>query len=213
MPDAVPLDQHHRERIRTAHHETLFVEAGAGTGKTTALIGRLVELAGAGVPLSSVAAITFTEAAAAELRDRLRYELDRRLADDPGNEAWARALEELDGAAIQTLHGFAQRLLSLYPLEAGLPPGFTVRDDPAARAAFDERFDQFLDEFLGEDGPAELVEMLEGFGCMRKVREIAWALHGSWDRVSRPSGPLMEPPRLPRRGPRNALRSRNFHRA
>ena len=75
----LPSDQTARERIRTDLDRTLFVEAGAGTGKTTALAGRVAELVIRGrvtVP-RELAAITFTEAAAAELRDRVREQLEQ----------------------------------------------------------------------------------------------------------------------------------------
>src|SRR5262245_54774062 len=74
----VPPDAEHRDRIRTDHQHTLFVRAGAGTGKTTMLVGRVVALVAAGLTdLSDLAAITFTEAAAGELRDRVRSALHR----------------------------------------------------------------------------------------------------------------------------------------
>ncbi len=73
-------DEAARAIIRTELDRTLFVEAGAGSGKTSALVGRLVNLVVVGeVPLRRIAAVTFTEKAAAELRDRLRAELVRRL--------------------------------------------------------------------------------------------------------------------------------------
>ena len=65
------------QRLRTELNTTFFVEAGAGTGKTTALVTRIVELIAAGaLQMERLAAITFTEAAAAELRDRIRQDLD-----------------------------------------------------------------------------------------------------------------------------------------
>ena len=109
--------------------ETLFVEAGAGSGKTRALVERIVALVTTGdAPLPEVAAITFTEKAAAELRDRVRArspsEGDR---GPPGAtrsvaDRCAAALDEVDSAAIGTLHAFAQRLLSEHPIEAGCRP-------------------------------------------------------------------------------------------
>ena len=74
-------DQRSRTAIESDLHRTLFVEAGAGTGKTTALVGRIVELvltddSSVQVPLSQIAAITFTEAAAAELRERIRIKFE-----------------------------------------------------------------------------------------------------------------------------------------
>jgi len=73
-----PGDQPARDEIATRLDATLFVEAGAGTGKTAALVERVVALVEAGVPMHAIAAITFTEKAAAELRDRVRRELTRR---------------------------------------------------------------------------------------------------------------------------------------
>ena len=75
------------ERIRTDTASTLFVEAGAGAGKTTALVGRILTLVDEGVPIDEIAAITFTEKAAAELRHRLR----ERLAESGHDERAPRA--------------------------------------------------------------------------------------------------------------------------
>ena len=71
-------DEIDRTRIRTQHDETLFVEAGAGTGKTTTLVKRVVRLFATGrlEEPRQLAAITFTEAAASELRDRIRARLE-----------------------------------------------------------------------------------------------------------------------------------------
>ena len=78
------VDEKERFRItRSGLGDTLFVEAGAGTGKTHELVERVVHLVvDAAVPLRTIAAITFTEAAAAELRDRVREAFETRLADD-----------------------------------------------------------------------------------------------------------------------------------
>ena len=74
---SAPRDATAREHIRERHDASLFIEAGAGTGKTTALVDRVVALVAAGaVELRHLAAITFTEAAAAELRDRVRAGLE-----------------------------------------------------------------------------------------------------------------------------------------
>ncbi|MDO8364097.1 MAG: UvrD-helicase domain-containing protein, partial [Actinomycetota bacterium] len=68
-------DQADRDLVTDALGTTLFVEAGAGSGKTSALVGRVVNLVLSGVPVGSIAAITFTEKAAAELRHRVRERL------------------------------------------------------------------------------------------------------------------------------------------
>lgn len=126
MSAATLGDADARRRITDHLDETLFVEAGAGSGKTKSLVDRVVALALSGIPLREVAAVTFTEKAAAELRDRLRVAFEsRRAAAPPGSTDAGRAteaLDDLDTAAIGTLHSFAQRILAEHPIEAGLPP-------------------------------------------------------------------------------------------
>ena len=126
----LPPDEAQRQRIRTDLHTTLFVEAGAGAGKTSSLVARIVNLVRSGVPITGIAAITFTEKAAAELRSRTRQRLE---ADH--EPATAAALDRLDHAPIGTLHSFARRILFDFPIEAGLPPGFAVLDELASGRA------------------------------------------------------------------------------
>ena len=110
-------DQEDRTRIERALDETLFVEAGAGTGKTHQLVERIVNLIASGrVDGSGIAAITFTEKAAAELRDRILERLEEESDDRDDRERQQRcqtALQDLDSAAIETIHAFAARILSL----------------------------------------------------------------------------------------------------
>ena len=98
-------DAHERERIeRTGLDQTLFVEAGAGTGKTHELVERVVNLVlVSGVRLRDLAAITFTEAAAAELRDRIREAFEKRADETVDAEERTRshqAVADVDEAAI-----------------------------------------------------------------------------------------------------------------
>ena len=154
----VPIDDDTRGVIRDALDDTLFVEASAGTGKTASLVARVVHLVAAGcATLDQVAVITFTEAAAAELRDRVRHGLEQASSDaGRGEEERARCrqgLFDLDQAAIQTLHSFASALLHERPLEAGLPPAFETTDEIGAGLRFNERWKEWLDEALEEDSP------------------------------------------------------------
>ncbi|MGH9134677.1 MAG: UvrD-helicase domain-containing protein, partial [Ilumatobacteraceae bacterium] len=174
------------------------VEAGAGAGKTTQLVGRILSIVGAGVPVTSVAAITFTEKAAAELRHRLRDTLGRVEATDRARadgtpDRFAAALDGLDHAPIGTLHAFARRLLYEFPIEAGLPPGFTVLDELESDLAFHERWDDLLDRLLDDpdppggaiEGGSEFVQLCEfdGFAIKRGVRRVAEDFHANWDLV------------------------------
>jgi ATP-dependent helicase/nuclease subunit A len=142
-------DSNARHRLRTDLDTTFFVEAGAGTGKTTMLVSRVVELIAAGpdtLQIERLAAITFTEAAAAELRDRIRQELERAALERAGSEAdhLQKASREVDLASIQTIHAFAGALLRTYPLEAHLPPNFATLDEIQQERGFGDRFRAWL---------------------------------------------------------------------
>ncbi len=176
-----------RRRIVDDLDATLFVEAGAGTGKTTALVGRVTNLVASGrVGLAEVAAITFTEAAAAELRERIRLSLERAAADlgrPPDERArCAEALDDVDEAALQTLHGFANRILSAHAVEAGLPPGFSVRDATQVEVAFDTRWDDFLAGLQHHRRLGVPLRAAVSLGLtVDNLRDVARALHDAWD--------------------------------
>lgn len=144
-----PIDQENRKRIATSLNETLFVEAGAGTGKTKAMVDRIVSLVKAGNEIGKIAAITFTEAAAAELRDRVRRELENAAikAENPkaDRDRCRKAAVDIDNAPIQTLHSFAGSMLREQPLEARLPPGFEVVEEIESEIQFEERWQAWLD--------------------------------------------------------------------
>ena len=123
-------DEDARRAISNDLGSTLFVEAGAGSGKTSAMVERIIQLIRrSDVELREIAAVTFTEAAGAELRARVRRRLASSAALDGAGSPAAVALAQIDEAAIGTIHGFCQRLLAEHPLEAGLPPGFVVLDE------------------------------------------------------------------------------------
>ena len=138
-----------RHRLITDLDTTFVVDAGAGTGKTHTLVARIVSLVANGrLEIGALAAITFTEAAAAELRDRIRGGLDRE-ATNPDTSNLSReycriASDAIDEASIQTIHAFCGTLLRTFPLEASLPPGFTTWDTLDQSRAFDETFRAWL---------------------------------------------------------------------
>ncbi len=168
-----------RERIASDLDATLFVDAGAGSGKTTVLVRRIVGLVEKGVPLRHIAAVTFTEKAASELRDRLRVELEQR-----STNVAETALVELDGAAIGTLHSFARRVLSEHPIEAELPPLIEVLDEVGSQVAADRRWTDLQSELLTDDDVAPLLRLGLAAGMtMEHLRELVGELEDNWDMV------------------------------
>ncbi len=132
----------------------VLLEAGAGTGKTGVMVDRYCRLVcDKGVAPEAILAFTFTDKAAAELRQRIRAELARRA--EAGSERAAKLLSEIGGAWVLTIHGFCNRLLAGHPVAAGIDPGFRVLDAPETARAAREAFDEALRDFLEPpaDGP------------------------------------------------------------
>ena len=184
-----PSDEAERARIRESLNETLFVEAGAGTGKTTSLVDRVVQLVSTGkTTLDRIAAITFTEAAAAELRNRIRDVLEEASSDRSRDEERRRCeqgVHDLDQASIQTLHGFARSLLAERPLEAGLPPSFEVMDPIASDLEFEEVWRDWIDAALDGLKPLPTLPMALSLGLRPgDLREIALGFHSDYDLVA-----------------------------
>ena len=154
-PTPVLPDHETRCRIREDFHATLFIEAAAGTGKTTALVSRMVAalVSGEGT-LDRMVALTFTEKAAGELKLRLRSEIERARAEAvPGDEIRRRldtALGHMETARLGTIHSFCADLIRERPVESGVDPLFEVAAEEDAGvlldAAFDARFESMLED-------------------------------------------------------------------
>jgi ATP-dependent helicase/nuclease subunit A len=153
MPEALPAGAAARERIAADLATSLLVEAGAGSGKTAAMVGRMVALVRTGAStVDQIAAVTFTRKAAGELRERFREALERALREAPAagpeRPRLARALADPGGAFVGTVHAFCARLLRDRPIEAGLPPGFREADEGEEERLFADGWSRFL-EHLG----------------------------------------------------------------
>ncbi len=129
----------------------IYVEAGAGTGKTHSLVQRIVALLKGGVGIDEIIAITFTRAAASELRSRIRAELETLRSENPDVNWVTTALEGIDTAAFQTIDSLVYSLLRENPLECRLPPSVEVQDSFAEMQMFRERWHQWSLERLEDD--------------------------------------------------------------
>jgi ATP-dependent helicase/nuclease subunit A len=190
----IPSDQAVRDAIRERLDVNMCVEAGAGTGKTTVLVDRIVEILRTGwAGVHEIAVITFTEKAAAELAARVRQGLDAALAsstDHAERERLEAAVRGLNRAHIETIHAFAAGLLRERPVEAGLDPGFGVMDELPAQLAFEAAYGDWLsDEMAHDPPPAALIEALNLGLEFARVREAAEALHRHRDLLPLPAYP------------------------
>jgi ATP-dependent helicase/nuclease subunit A len=132
------------------------IVAGAGTGKTTRIIGIVADaLLERGLEPTRLLALTFTVKAANEMRERLAGELEKR-----GAPAEARSIDRME---IGTIHSFAAHILRQFPLEAGVSPGFQEEEGGAIDALFRERWPPWIRglavPFLDRIDPADLREL------------------------------------------------------
>ena len=156
IQEALARDAEARARIGDDLDTTFLVEAAAGTGKTTALVARIVEAVRRGRSLARMVVVTYTDKASGELRLRLREELETARLDAPDPETRRRLLEgtrELEGAAIGTIHSFCADLLREWPVEAGIDPAFELMDQDEADALADRAFDEIFRDALADPPP------------------------------------------------------------
>jgi ATP-dependent exoDNAse (exonuclease V) beta subunit len=171
---------------------TLIVEAAAGTGKTTALVGRIVAVVRRGVAtLNQIIAVTFTEKAAGEMKLRLRTELEKARIKAPEHSKerahLEHALEQLEVARIGTIHALCADLLREHPVEARVDPLFEVCKEPEAQGLLDVAFDAWLPGVLHT--PPEGVRRLlrrrvrrrDAVPPREQLRRAAWQLVGHRD--------------------------------
>jgi ATP-dependent helicase/nuclease subunit A len=142
-----------RDRIANDFATTLFVEAAAGTGKTTVLVSRIIGLVRSGrTNLQRIVAVTFTEKAAGEMKLRIRKEIEdeRKMASRAEQRRLEQALAELELARIGTIHAFCGDLLRERPVEAGIDPTFEVASDDEMSRLIDEAFERWFEATLAD---------------------------------------------------------------
>jgi ATP-dependent helicase/nuclease subunit A len=169
-------DQEQRDLILTELDRNILVEAAAGTGKTTGMVGRMLALLRTGKcgNIRTMAAVTFTRKAAAELRARFQVELERAVREAEGEEKdnLERAHAHAEQCFIGTIHSFCARLLRERPVEAGVDLAFEEIDDVADRRLREEAWDEFTARLIADD-PDDLLGELQRLGL--KLSELKGA--------------------------------------
>lgn len=182
-------DQQARDRIRSDFDTTLVVEAAAGTGKTSELVARVVAGIKCGrLKLDKIVAVTFTDAAAGELKLRIRDAIEQHRQDEDcppaARELLNASLPELEAARIGTIHSFCADLLRERPVEAGIDPLFEVASEDVARPLFELAFDRWFEQQLANPG-----EAVRRILRRRTRREYRRDLPGILARRPRDAGP------------------------
>jgi ATP-dependent helicase/nuclease subunit A len=160
------------------------VTAGPGSGKTTVLVERYLHILreNKNLNIDQIVAITFTNRAANEMRERLRKDLDRILAGCAGDERqrWMRYKRTLDGAVINTIHGFCALLLREFPVEARIDPQFLLLDAHDAAILLEAAVEETLTEFISS-GRKSISQLALGFGRSRLAEalvQLYWNVRG-----------------------------------
>jgi ATP-dependent helicase/nuclease subunit A len=173
-------DETVRARAVTGTDESFLVEASAGTGKTSTLISRIVQhVVADGDPIRAIAAMTFTEKAAGEMKTRLRQALEKVVTSAKNGDAKeraGRALLDLDAAEISTIHSFCARLLRERPVEAGVDPDFVAGDERIAADRADEVFRAWFDRAARRD-PGPVADALRAGATPSDIADLAFELH------------------------------------
>lgn len=175
LPQKTLSDNVARREAMAVHDRCFLVEAGAGSGKTAVMAGRIALLLARGIAPRFIAAVTFTEFGASELFIRVRTIVDALAAGEIPTElgvALPDGLTEgqrqrltaargaIDEMTCSTIHGFCQRLITPYPVEADIDPGAAVMDRDQADLAFNEIVDGWLRTALGGQADDLLTELV-----------------------------------------------------
>ncbi|MDB6020629.1 MAG: ATP-dependent deoxyribonuclease subunit, partial [Pedosphaera sp.] len=173
----------------------VLVVAGAGTGKTSTLVERCLScLLDAKHPasLEEILMVTFTEAAAAEMRQRIRARLEQEMAGRADDLRWSEQLALFDTAHIGTLHSFCLQLVRQHFYELELDPQLTVLPEEEAKLLADETLETiFQAHYEGKTAAAIPVQQLiqaQGRGTDQPIRALALKLHHYTQTLRDPSG-------------------------
>jgi len=153
-----PPDNEQRQQILEQLDTTLLVEAAAGTGKTTSMVGRMVALIRAGKSnIDSMAALTFTRKAAAELRARFQIELEKAARESAAQERnrLVHALSHVEQCFIGTIHSFCARLLRERPIEAGVDLAFDEMDEAGDMRLRETAWSEYVAELFATESEVQ----------------------------------------------------------
>ena len=167
-------DERARERITHEIDRSFFVEAAAGSGKTSSLVDRMAAMVGAGIDVSRICAITFTKAAAKEFYNRFQKKLmkySREETDQTRRERYAEALRNIDLCFMGTIDSFSNMLLHEHPVDAEIPSETDICEGSDAASAYLAEYARIKRGAYG----AELLRKYERFCAVQEKPDEAFA--------------------------------------
>lgn len=157
-----------------ARNHTILVSAAAGSGKTAVLVERIVGLVKEGFQLDRMLIVTFTRAAAAEMRQRLNQRIAKEAASDP--EHMSQALDELEAAEISTIHAFCQKVIKNDFQAVGVDPLARICDEQQQKTLFEQAFCDAMNELLADERETDFKAFANAFD-QDEIRDMSARLY------------------------------------
>ena len=181
------LNKEQREAVYTTEGSVLIL-AGAGSGKTTVMIEKIVQLILGGTPVSDILAVTFTKKAASQMKDKLKREIIKAInADEVGSEKRKLLKEQLSlvaSADISTIHSFCAKLIRSHFFDVGVASDFKIiaGDDADGVALKNRALDKVFEEAFAEDRSGDFFKLLSAYWRKKSdktLREIFLKVYSS----------------------------------
>lgn len=163
-----------QQKVIDLRNRNILVSAAAGSGKTAVLVERIIQRITdeqCPVDVDNLLIVTFTEAAAAEMKDRIRAAIEKRLEENPGNEHLEQQATLVHSAPITTIHSFCLSVIREHFHVIDLDPGFRIGEEGELKLLKQDVLDELLEERYAE-GDQEFLSFTERFGTGKNDRKI-----------------------------------------
>lgn len=167
---------HHQRLAALERGRDVVATAGAGSGKTRTLVARYISLLAEGIPPRRIAAITFTNKAAREMRSRVReelYTLQANASTENEREYWSGLASQMDAARISTIHSLCAEIIRSHPVELGVDPRFNLVDESLSAALSIQAVEDTLKALVEEDKYTPLLQNI----TTSNLKELLSNLH------------------------------------
>lgn len=163
-----------QQQAINARNHTILVSAAAGSGKTAVLVERIITLLREGYRLNRMLIVTFTRAAAAEMRQRLNQRLLKEVVSEP--DMMGQALDDLESAEISTIHSFCQKVLRNNFQAVGIDPLSRIAEEKQTEVLFEQAFKDALNELLDDQQQTAFQSFANAYS-QREIRDMTGQLH------------------------------------
>lgn len=171
-----------QQKVIDLRNRNILVSAAAGSGKTAVLVERIIQMLtdpGNPVDVDRLLIVTFTEAAAAEMKERIREAIEKSLEDHPENVHLQRQATLIHSAQITTIHSFCLSVIRDHFHVLDIDPGFRIAEEGELKLLKQDVLDELLEVRYAE-GEIPFLEFVEKFGTGRndkKIEEIIFKLY------------------------------------